>query len=100
MTDTQMSSEAAGPRAVDTKLEVVVIPVSDAERAERFYAGPGWRLDGDFATTGGSTTFDLDRLLGADDAKTSSRSPPVTAGYQSIVHTIVLSRWRPLCGSS
>jgi catechol 2,3-dioxygenase-like lactoylglutathione lyase family enzyme len=34
---------------VDLKLEVVVIPVSDVERAKRFYAGIGWRLDADFA---------------------------------------------------
>jgi catechol 2,3-dioxygenase-like lactoylglutathione lyase family enzyme len=33
---------------VDMKLEVVVIPVSDAERAKRFYQGLGWRLDADF----------------------------------------------------
>jgi catechol 2,3-dioxygenase-like lactoylglutathione lyase family enzyme len=33
---------------VDTKLEVVVIPVSDVERAKRFYEGLGWRLDADF----------------------------------------------------
>ena len=34
---------------VDTKLEVVVIPVSDVDRAKRFYEGLGWRLDGDFS---------------------------------------------------
>jgi catechol 2,3-dioxygenase-like lactoylglutathione lyase family enzyme len=33
---------------VDMKLEVVVIPVSDVERAKNFYAGLGWRLDADF----------------------------------------------------
>lgn len=33
---------------VDFKLEAVVIPVSDVERAKRFYAGLGWRLDADF----------------------------------------------------
>jgi catechol 2,3-dioxygenase-like lactoylglutathione lyase family enzyme len=32
----------------DMKLEVMVIPVSDADRAKRFYAGLGWRLDMDF----------------------------------------------------
>ena len=32
----------------DMKLEVVVIPVSDVDRAKRFYGGLGWRLDGDF----------------------------------------------------
>ena len=35
---------------VDTKLEVVVIPVSDAERAKDFYGGLGWRLDADRAS--------------------------------------------------
>ncbi|MER8382536.1 VOC family protein [Mesorhizobium sp. M0220] len=30
------------------KLEVVVIPVSDVDRAKSFYSGLGWRLDGDF----------------------------------------------------
>ena len=33
---------------VDTKLEVVVIPVSDVDRAKDFYGGLGWRLDADF----------------------------------------------------
>jgi catechol 2,3-dioxygenase-like lactoylglutathione lyase family enzyme len=42
-----MSSNAT--RTIDMKLEVVVIPVSDVDRAKRFYAGLGWRLDADFA---------------------------------------------------
>ena len=33
---------------VDLKLEVVVIPVADADRAKEFYTGLGWRLDADF----------------------------------------------------
>jgi catechol 2,3-dioxygenase-like lactoylglutathione lyase family enzyme len=49
---TQTRSEnrapAASARTVETKLEVVVIPVSDVERAKRFYGGLGWRLDADF----------------------------------------------------
>ena len=32
---------------IDMKLEVVIIPVSDVERAKRFYGGLGWRLDAD-----------------------------------------------------
>ena len=35
--------------SVDMKLEVVVIPVSDVDRAKRFYGDLGWRLDADFA---------------------------------------------------
>src|ERR687898_2190054 len=35
--------------AVDLKLEVVPLPVSDVDRAKRFYEGLGWRVDADFA---------------------------------------------------
>jgi catechol 2,3-dioxygenase-like lactoylglutathione lyase family enzyme len=35
---------------IDMKLEVVVIPVSDVDRAKRFYLTMGWRLDADFAS--------------------------------------------------
>src|SRR5271157_3209002 len=34
---------------VDMKFEIVVIPVSDVDRAKEFYARLGWRLDADFA---------------------------------------------------
>ena len=37
----------------DLKLEVVVIPVADADRSKTFYAGLGWRLDADFAFDNG-----------------------------------------------
>jgi len=33
---------------VDMKFEIVVIPVSDVDRAKEFYAKLGWRLDADF----------------------------------------------------
>jgi catechol 2,3-dioxygenase-like lactoylglutathione lyase family enzyme len=36
-------------RNLDMKLEIVVIPVSDVDRAKRFYSKLGWRLDADFA---------------------------------------------------
>ncbi len=34
---------------LDAKLEVIVIPVSDVDRAKEFYARLGWRLDADYA---------------------------------------------------
>jgi len=37
----------AGVERVDMKLEVLVIPVSDADRAKEFYSRLGWRLDVD-----------------------------------------------------
>ncbi len=33
---------------LDMKLEVVIIPVSDVDRAKEFYSTLGWRLDADF----------------------------------------------------
>jgi catechol 2,3-dioxygenase-like lactoylglutathione lyase family enzyme len=41
--------ETPKTRTVDMKLEIVVIPVSDVDRAKRFYGDLGWRLDADFA---------------------------------------------------
>ncbi len=37
---------------LDMKLEVVVIPVADVDRAKRFYGDLGWRLDADFGDGG------------------------------------------------
>ena len=47
---TQAATGPSQARRVDSKLEVVVIPVSDVDRAKRFYDGLGWRLDADLVT--------------------------------------------------
>lgn len=39
--------------ALDMKLEIVVIPVSNVDRAKAFYGQLGWRLDADFASEDG-----------------------------------------------
>ncbi|KQW48160.1 MULTISPECIES: VOC family protein [unclassified Ensifer] len=44
-----IATKTLNMQTVDLKLEVVVIPVSDVDRAKRFYDGLGWRLDADFA---------------------------------------------------
>jgi catechol 2,3-dioxygenase-like lactoylglutathione lyase family enzyme len=41
------------------KLEAVVIPVSDVDRAKKFYAGLGWRLDADFRFDNGFRVVQL-----------------------------------------
>ena len=50
---TQILNEGATqtrtPVTIDQKLEVVVIPVADVDRARRFYETLGWRLDSDLA---------------------------------------------------
>jgi catechol 2,3-dioxygenase-like lactoylglutathione lyase family enzyme len=55
MSNTGTSAEAVNRApevgSVDMKLEVVTLPVSDVDRAKRFYQGLGWRLDADLAVS-------------------------------------------------
>jgi catechol 2,3-dioxygenase-like lactoylglutathione lyase family enzyme len=44
---------------MDFKLEVVVLPVSDVDRAKDFYVGLGWRLDADFPGENGFRVVQL-----------------------------------------
>ena len=49
VTEEVRSSESTIKTRVDTKFEIVVIPVSDIDRAKEFYGGKlGWRLDADY----------------------------------------------------
>jgi catechol 2,3-dioxygenase-like lactoylglutathione lyase family enzyme len=69
----QVHSETAIKTArgwtVDMKLEVVVIPVADVDRAKRFYGNLGWRLDAD--------------LVVGDDFRVVQFTPP---GSPSSIH--------------
>jgi len=65
MSDTMVRSDTAKTDktpTVDMKLEIVVIPVSDVDRAKEFYGRLGWRLDADFA--------------GGDDFRVMQFTPP------------------------
>jgi predicted enzyme related to lactoylglutathione lyase len=44
-TDKSVETQEVG--SIDMKLEVVTLPVSDVDRAKRFYQSLGWRLDAD-----------------------------------------------------
>jgi len=50
-TDATGTSSAPAPAVQpgELRLEVLVLPVSDVDRAKRFYEGLGWRLDADIA---------------------------------------------------
>ena len=53
VTDEVQTNDAASQASVarvDMKFEIVVIPVSDVDRAKEFYARLGWRLDADYET--------------------------------------------------
>src|SRR5690349_25044034 len=48
MSAKEVSGNDASIAKLDMKFEIVVIPVSDVERAKEFYGKLGWRLDADF----------------------------------------------------
>jgi catechol 2,3-dioxygenase-like lactoylglutathione lyase family enzyme len=58
-----MSSESAGGsppvQPGEMRLEVVVVPVSDVDRAKQFYESLGWRLDADLAVDDGYRVVQL-----------------------------------------
>lgn len=58
-------SNTPGVAAVDMKLEVVTLPVSDVDRAKRFYQSLGWRLDAD--------------IVAGDDFRVVQFTPPHSA---------------------
>jgi len=59
------STEIPDLGTVDMKLEVVTLPVTDVDRAKRFYQGLGWRLDADFVIS--------------DDVRVIQLTPPHSA---------------------
>ncbi len=47
------ATQASRDAAVPFRLEVIVIPVADVDRAKDFYVGLGWRFDGEIARDDG-----------------------------------------------
>jgi catechol 2,3-dioxygenase-like lactoylglutathione lyase family enzyme len=55
----EQSRHIPGAGTIDMKLEVVVVPVSDIDRAKRFYEGLRWRVDADLTSGDGSRVVQL-----------------------------------------
>jgi len=83
MADTSLRKSGA----VDLKLEVVVLPVSDVDRALRFYGGLGWRLDADFST---SEDFRVVQLTPPGSKCSVIFGKGVTAGKPGAVQDLML----------
>jgi catechol 2,3-dioxygenase-like lactoylglutathione lyase family enzyme len=95
------SSNDAGNASVDLKLEVVIIPVSDVDRAKQFYAKLGWRLDADVVSGPGSRLIQFTppgsccsiqfgaNLFGPD---VTSAAPGSLQGLYLIVTDIAIAR--------
>jgi catechol 2,3-dioxygenase-like lactoylglutathione lyase family enzyme len=81
---------------MDMKLEVVVLPVADVDRAKAFYVGLGWRLDADFP---GDAGFRVVQLTPSGSACSiifgsglTSAVPGSVDGLQLVVSDIAAAR--------
>jgi catechol 2,3-dioxygenase-like lactoylglutathione lyase family enzyme len=93
MSSVQASNEgmaaAASTGTVDMKLEAVVIPVSDVERAKAFYAGLGWRLDADFAFDNGFRVVQLTPQGSGCSIQFGTKITPAAPGSAQGLYLIV-----------
>lgn len=100
MSSAETSSEGATGTppvsAGEMKLEVVVVPVSDVDRAKRFYEGLGWRLDADLAVDDGYRVVQLTPPGSACSIifgeGITSASPGSSEGLQLSVYDIDVAR--------
>jgi catechol 2,3-dioxygenase-like lactoylglutathione lyase family enzyme len=81
---------------MDFKLEIVVLPVSDVDRAKAFYESLGWRLDADVPTDGGFRVIQFTPpgsaasiIFGSD---ITAAAPGSTQGLYLIVEDIEAAR--------
>jgi catechol 2,3-dioxygenase-like lactoylglutathione lyase family enzyme len=58
-TASQSATQLPAPPTMDMRLEVVVLPISDVDRAKDFYVRLGWRLDADFPGDAGFRVVQL-----------------------------------------
>jgi catechol 2,3-dioxygenase-like lactoylglutathione lyase family enzyme len=92
----QLATDPMAAQALDMKFEIVVIPVSDVDRAKQFYVGLGWRLDADFAKDDGFRVVQVTPpgsfcsiIFGA---KLTSAAPGSVQGLHLIVSDVVAAR--------
>lgn len=105
-TGTGISQQKVEPvvAEIDMKFEVVVMPVSDVDRAKEFYARLGWRLDRDFRFVNGlravqftppgsgcSVHFGTSQGATRNDGFANSSAPGSAKGYL-VVSDIVVAR--------
>jgi catechol 2,3-dioxygenase-like lactoylglutathione lyase family enzyme len=82
------TSETPEAGTIDMKLEVVTLPVSDVDRAKRFYQSLGWRLDADIAVGG---AFRVVQLTPTHSACSIAFGKGVTTGEPGSVQRLILA---------
>ena len=85
---TDTSTEMPDVGTVDMKLEVVTLPVSDVDRAKRFYQSLGWRLDADISV---GDAFRVVQLTPTHSACSIAFGKGVTTGEPGSVQRLILA---------
>ena len=92
----QSSESAAGSppvQAGEVKLKVVVVPVSDVDRAKSFYEALGWRLDADLAVDEGYRVVQLTppgsacSIIFGKGVTSARPAPPMACSSRSMTST-------------
>jgi catechol 2,3-dioxygenase-like lactoylglutathione lyase family enzyme len=95
-TSTERATQSRSGSTVDLKLEVIVIPVYDVDRAKGFYASLGWRLDADFAFDNGFRVIQFTPPGSGCSVqfgtKITSAAPGSAQGLYLVVSDIVAAR--------
>jgi catechol 2,3-dioxygenase-like lactoylglutathione lyase family enzyme len=76
-------------KAIDLKLEAIVIPVSDAARAKQFYLDLGWRLDADFAFDDGFRVLQFTPPGSGCSVQFGTRISPAAPGSAQGMYLVV-----------
>src|SRR6266700_7111306 len=89
-TDVSSNTLTEMPEAgtIDMKLEVVTLPISDVDRAKRFYQSLGWRLDADIAV---GDAFRVVQLTPTHSACSIAFGQGVTTGEPGSVQRLILA---------
>jgi catechol 2,3-dioxygenase-like lactoylglutathione lyase family enzyme len=74
---------------VDLKLEAVVVPVADVDRAKEFYAGLGWRLDADLAFDNGFRGVQFTPPGSACSVQFGTRMTTAAPGSAQVLYLVV-----------
>ena len=74
---------------MDMKLEVVVIPVSDVDRAKNFYGRLGWRLDADFRFDNGFRVVQFTPPGSGTSIQFGTKVTPVAPGSAQSLYLVV-----------
>ena len=85
---------------MDMKLEVVVVPVSDVDRAKRFYKRLGFRVDIDYAANEDYRVVQLTPPGSAARSSSARGSPPLSRARSTAWSWRCTTSTRPATSSS